>query len=147
MLLHVIFNNPEGMGANSIIASVEFHNFKDPIYMMIDPGEKFDLPSEIDNTNKNPDGLYFTFGKEADDDLVPGDIWMIVTRSAADLLLVKYSDKILLTMNHLQMKAVTGACITMFDKANVLLLHKYIRYCHEQGILNEVMNNVKTKDS
>lgn len=147
MLLHVIFNNPGDMRADCIVASVEFHDLKDPVYMMIDPGEKFDLPSEIDNTNKNPDGLYFTFGKEADDDLVPGDIWMIVARSAADLLLVKYSDKILLTMTHLQMKAVTGVCNTTFDKANVLLLHRYIRYCHKQDILNEAMNYVKTKDS
>jgi hypothetical protein len=148
MLLHIIVNDPEGMWAGSIISSVEFQGLVDPIYMMIDPGVKFDLPSEIDNTNKtDPDGLYYTFGKEEHGDLIPGDIWMVVPRSISALLLVKYSDKILLTMNHLQMKTVVGACSAMLDKASAALLHKYIRFCHKQGILNEVMNHVKTKDS
>lgn len=145
-LQHVIMQDPDLMRLDTLTSSVEYHGMPDPVFMMMNPNEKYATLSEIDAAAKDgADGIFYTYGKEGRDDFVAGEAWIIVPREYSVLLYLKYSDRILLTLNLFQMKAVIGSCAkTLGNKVDLVTLNKYIRFCNSQGILEKVTNHVKT---
>lgn len=146
MLAHIVYVAPDRVLANRIVATVEQHKIEDPVYMMIDPAEYIDLPLTDNTTDEDKsEGLYLTFGEKIKGDLVSGDGWIVTNRDYAGLLLLKYSGKILVKLNHLQMKRVIDSAKTVIGpKTSVVTLNKYIRFCHSRQLLKKVMNYVKT---
>lgn len=139
MLTHVVYDEPETVLAERIVSTVEQHGIKDPVYMMMDPGDNFDLPSEIDNnTEKNGGGLYITFSKTKTKDFadISGEIWIVANGELAGLLFLKYSAKIQLILDHDQMKMMIASCKECIgNKVNLITLNRYIRFCKSQHLL------------